>query len=92
VVGIVRRTVGADRLAIVTDAIAALGMPPGTYRLAGRDVTCDDESARLPGGGLAGSVISLDAAVRNLAAFAGVSLADAALAVTTVPARLLGMS
>lgn len=91
-VGIVRRAVGADRLAIVTDAIAALGMAPGEYRLANRDVTVDGSSARLPGGGLAGSVIGLDAAVRNLAAFAGVPLADAALAATVVPARLLGLA
>lgn len=91
-VGLVRRIVGADRLAIVTDAMAALGMPPGEYRLAGRDVTYDGESARLPGGGLAGSVLALDAAVRNLAAFAGVPLADAALAATVVPARLLGLA
>lgn len=91
-VGIVRRAVGADRLAVVSDTIAALGMAPGQYRLANRDVTYDGGSARLPGGGLAGSVIALDAAVRNLAAFAGVALADAALAATAVPARLLGLA
>jgi N-acetylglucosamine-6-phosphate deacetylase len=91
VVGIVRRTVGAERLAIVSDAIAALGMPPGQHRLANRDVIYDGLSARLANKGLAGSVIGLDAAVRNLAGFAGVSIADATLAATTVPARLLGL-
>jgi N-acetylglucosamine-6-phosphate deacetylase len=90
-VGIVRRAVGADRLAVVSDAIAALGMAPGQYRLAGRDVTYDGSSARLAGGGLAGSVIGLDEAVRNLAVFAGVPLADATVAATIVPARLLGL-
>lgn len=91
-VALVRRTVGADRLAIVSDAIAALGMPPGSYRLANRDVTYDGGSARLSDGGLAGSVIALDEAVRNLAAFADVPVADAALAATVVPARLLGLA
>ena len=90
-VALALRTVGADRLAVVSDAIAALGMPPGTYRLADRDVACDGLSARLPGGGLAGSVIPLDQAVRNLAQFAGIPLAEAALAATAVPARLLGL-
>jgi N-acetylglucosamine-6-phosphate deacetylase len=90
-VATVLRTVGSDRLAVVSDAIAALGMPPGTYRLADRDVACDGISARLPGGGLAGSVISLDQAVRNLATFAGIPIEDAKRAATTVPARLLGM-
>ncbi len=91
-VAVVRRAVGPDRLAVVSDAIAALGAAPGPYRLANRDVVYDGASARLRGGGLAGSVIALDAAVRNLAAFAGVALADAALAATAVPARLLGLA
>ena len=90
-VALVRRWVGADRLAIVTDAMAALGMPPGAYRLAGRDCIVDASSARLPGGGLAGSVIGLDAGVANLATFAGISVEEAALAATVVPARLLGL-
>jgi N-acetylglucosamine-6-phosphate deacetylase len=90
-VATVLRTVGSGKLAVVSDAIAALGMPPGTYRLADRDVSCDGISARLAGGGLAGSVISLDQAVRNLATFARIPLAEAKLAATTVPARLLGM-
>lgn len=91
-VSLVRRTVGPARLAIVTDAIAALGMPPGTYMLAGRECTVDESSARLPGGGLAGSVIGMDAAVANLAAFAGILEAEAARAATVVPLRLLGLA
>ena len=91
VVALVRRTVGADRLAVVSDALAALGMPPGAYRLAGRDVVVDETSARLPSGVLAGCVIGLDAAIRNLATFAGIDAAEAARAATTVPARLLGL-
>jgi N-acetylglucosamine-6-phosphate deacetylase len=91
-VAIVRRAVGADRLAIVTDAIAALGMGPGQHLLAGRLVDCDETSARLPGGVLAGSVIGLDQAVSNLAAFTGCTPAEARLAVTAVPARLLALA
>ena len=90
-VAVVRRAVGQDRLAVVTDAIAALGMPPGRHRLAGRLVDCDETSARLPDGTLAGSLLGLDAAVENLAAFAGCSLEEARLAATAVPARLLGL-
>ena len=55
-VALVRRTVGPERLAVVTDAIAALGMPPGEHRLAGRDVIVDETSCRLPDGTLAGSL------------------------------------
>ena len=91
VVALVRRAVGGDRLAVVTDAIAALGMPPGVHRLAGRAVDCDETSARLPNGTLAGSVLGLDQAVGNLATFAGLDAADAARAATVVPRRLLGL-
>jgi N-acetylglucosamine-6-phosphate deacetylase len=106
VVKLVRAAVGADRLAIVTDAIAALGMAPGTYRLAGQRVLVRDEtgesgepgvtggvaSARLADGRLAGSVLSMDEAVRNLASFSGIDVADAMAAATIVPATLLGVS
>lgn len=91
IVAIVRRSVGADRLAIVTDAIAALGMDPGEHQLAGRPVRVQRGSARLEDGTLAGSVLGLDEGLRNLAAFCGLDLADALPAITSVPARLLGL-
>lgn len=92
VVRLAWRLVGPTRLAVVSDAIAALGMPPGRYRLAGREVVVDERSARLPDGVLAGSVLPLDAAVRNLATFAGIDVAEARRAATDVPARLLGLA
>jgi N-acetylglucosamine-6-phosphate deacetylase len=52
----------------------------------------DGSSARLADGRLAGSLLSLDHALRNLMAFTGCSLEDAMLTVTDVPARLLGLS
>jgi N-acetylglucosamine-6-phosphate deacetylase len=90
-VALVLQRVGPERLAIVTDAIAALGMPPGRHRLANLDVEVDADSARLPGGVLAGSVLALDEGVRNLARFTGVTPEQALAAATSVPARLLGL-
>lgn len=90
-VAIVRRAVGADRLAIVTDAIAALGMDSGAHQLAGRAVTVEGGSARLEDGTLAGSVLGLDQGLRNLAAFCGFDASAALPALTIVPARLLGL-
>ncbi|HSS12144.1 MAG TPA: N-acetylglucosamine-6-phosphate deacetylase [Acidimicrobiales bacterium] len=70
-----------DRLAVVTDAVAALGAgavgPPGV---------------RTPSGRLAGSVVSMDEAVRNLVSFAGCTPADAIACASTTPARLIGAS
>jgi N-acetylglucosamine-6-phosphate deacetylase len=71
--------------------MAALGMPPGQYRLGDFDVRVDAATARLPDGRLAGSLLRLDQAVRNLMAFAGCTLAEAVQTVTTVPAAVLGL-
>lgn len=85
------RLAGPGRISLVTDAIAALGMPPGQYPLAGKTVEFDGSSARLPNGTLAGSVARLDDCVRNFAAATGCGLPAALDAVTSVPARLLGL-
>jgi N-acetylglucosamine-6-phosphate deacetylase len=90
-VSIVRRAIGAERLAIVSDAIAALGMPDGSHQLAGREVDVSDGEARLADGVLAGSVLRLDEGLRNLVSFGGCTIAEALPAVTSVPARLLGI-
>ena len=90
-IALVRRLVGPDRLAIVSDAIEALGLPPGRHRLAGRELLVDETSARLPNGVLAGCVIGLEEGVANLADFTGLSIDEARLAATAVPARLLGL-
>jgi N-acetylglucosamine-6-phosphate deacetylase len=75
------------RRAIVTDAISGAGLPPGrTAGLAGQALHLDETSARLADGTLAGSTSTLDAAVRNCVALAGVSLPEALRMATAAPA------
>ncbi len=81
----------ADGLILVTDAMAALGMPPGCYRLGDFDVQVDAVSARLADGTLAGSVLTANAAVWNLAQFTGWSAARALSAFSSRPAQMLGL-
>jgi N-acetylglucosamine-6-phosphate deacetylase len=74
---------------------ASPGASPGAaVRLGGTDaaVSPHDGSVRLPDGTLAGSTLSLDRAVRNLVAFAGVTVGDAVASVTATPAVLLGLA
>ncbi|HWH93513.1 MAG TPA: N-acetylglucosamine-6-phosphate deacetylase [Baekduia sp.] len=78
-----------DRFSLVTDAMEAAGQGDGTYRLGRREVAVHGSRAELSDGLLAGSVLTMDAAVRNLAG-CGASLADAVWAATGAPARLLG--
>jgi N-acetylglucosamine-6-phosphate deacetylase len=85
------RAKGPERVALVTDAMAAAGMPPGRYRLGGRPVSSDGVAARLADGTLAGSLLTMDRAVRNTVELAGVPVPDALRMASEVPARLLGL-
>jgi N-acetylglucosamine-6-phosphate deacetylase len=77
-----------NRIALVTDAIAAAGSAGRISHLAGQTLRVTD-APRLPDGTLAGSVLRLDQAVRNMASL-GVSVRDAISMASTVPAGLLG--
>ncbi|MGH2475581.1 MAG: N-acetylglucosamine-6-phosphate deacetylase, partial [Candidatus Limnocylindrales bacterium] len=89
-VALAARALG-DRLCLVTDAVAALGMPAGRVPLGELEAFATDEGVRLTDGTLAGSDLSLDRAVRNLVSFARVSLPGAVAAATIAPAALLGL-
>jgi N-acetylglucosamine-6-phosphate deacetylase len=81
----------AGRVSLVSDAMAGLGMPPGEHRLGDRQVTIDGQRAQLADGTLAGSVAGLDDGLRCLAVATGADVGDLVSAVTSVPARLLGL-
>ena len=88
-VATVQRTVGS-RLTLVTDAVAALGMPGGSQALGRTEVRVDGTGVRLPDGTLAGSNLAMDQGVRNLVAFSGCPPEAALGAASANPARLLG--
>ncbi|MDR7555631.1 MAG: N-acetylglucosamine-6-phosphate deacetylase [Armatimonadota bacterium] len=79
------------RVALVTDAVAAAGTVGGTATLGDRTVVVRDGAPRLPDGTLAGSVLTMDAAVRHVCAL-GVDLADALRMASVTPGALLGRS
>jgi N-acetylglucosamine-6-phosphate deacetylase len=83
------RCKGADGIAIVTDAMEAMGMAPGTYRLADRIVDVDGKTARLADGTLAGSILTMDAGVRNMVEFTGCPQVEALAMASSTPARIL---
>jgi N-acetylglucosamine-6-phosphate deacetylase len=79
------------RVALVTDAMAGAGNGDGSYVLAGIDVEVREGLALRADGVLAGSVLTMVEAVRNLHSL-GVPLEDALHAATAVPARVAGCS
>ena len=82
---------GAGQLMLITDAMAAMGMASGRYQLGEHAVVVDGASARLEDGTLAGSILTLDQALRNMMAFTGCTLAEAVQMASANPARLLGL-
>lgn len=74
----------------MTDAMQAAGMPPGDYELSGRKVRLEDGAVRLPDGTLAGSVLTMDAAVRNAVQMLRIPLHEAVRMATETPAEVLG--
>jgi N-acetylglucosamine-6-phosphate deacetylase len=82
---------GADRAALVTDAMSAAGMGDGRHDLGDQTVVVRDGIARLADGDtLAGSTLTMDAALRRAVA-AGVPLVDACRMAATTPAAALGL-
>jgi N-acetylglucosamine-6-phosphate deacetylase len=82
---------GPARAALVTDAMAAAGMPDGTYDLGGQSVEVADGVARLTrDGAIAGSTLTMDRAFRR-AAGAGLSLVSASRMASATPARAIGL-
>ena len=82
---------GAENIALVTDSMAAAGLSDGEYLLGPTEVTVLNGTARVTAtGAIAGGTASMLDLVRN-AVDAGVPLADAVLAASTVPARVLGL-
>jgi N-acetylglucosamine-6-phosphate deacetylase len=81
---------GEDNAVLVTDATAAAGMPDGRYRLGSLEVEVKDGRC-MAGGKLAGSVLVMDRAVRNVVQFAQWDLQQAVRLATLNPARVTKM-
>jgi N-acetylglucosamine-6-phosphate deacetylase len=86
IIKLVAEAKGPERTVLITDATAATGMPDGRYHLGTLEVEVHDGKCTV-GGNLAGSVLTMDRAVRNLAQFAGWSLPQAVAAASRNPAR-----
>ncbi|GAB3701727.1 N-acetylglucosamine-6-phosphate deacetylase [Spirosoma flavus] len=87
---------GADKTALITDAMRAAGMPEGESVLGplknGLKVLVEDDVAKLPDrSSFAGSVATTNRLVRNMVRLADVSLLDAVRMASTTPARIMGV-
>jgi N-acetylglucosamine-6-phosphate deacetylase len=88
---------GADKTALITDAMRGAGMPPGESILGSRhdglSVIIEDGVAKLPDrSAFAGSVATADRLVRNMIQLADVPLCDAVRMMTSTPAAIMGVA
>jgi len=81
---------GPEAAVLITDATAATGMPDGRYRLGSLEVEVKDGRCMV-GDSLAGSVLTMDRAVRNVMQFAQWDLQPAVRLATLNPARVAGV-
>ncbi|MFD7509610.1 N-acetylglucosamine-6-phosphate deacetylase [Streptomyces sp. NPDC059853] len=86
------RAAGPDRVAFITDAMGAAGMGDGSYPLGPLRVEVTGGVARLPEGTIAGSTLTLDRALRRAVTVDGLPIEEAVRALSTTPARLLGLA
>jgi N-acetylglucosamine-6-phosphate deacetylase len=82
---------GPQGTILVTDGIAAAGMGDGAYSLADEAIQVQSGVASLPNGTLAGSVVTMDQAVRNIVRLGLAPLAEAVRMASTNPAAALGL-
>lgn len=82
---------GADKIILISDAIRAKGMPDGKYDLSGQEVTVKNNQALLSGNILAGSVLKMDQAMRNMMQFTGCSLQNVIKMTSENPAKKLNI-
>jgi len=80
-----------EKIVLITDAMRAAGMPEGVYELGGQEVTVDKRQARLKDGTLAGSVLTMDKAVKNMVNKVGIQLPKAIQMASFNPARSIGI-
>jgi N-acetylglucosamine-6-phosphate deacetylase len=82
---------GINRTILITDSIRAAGMGNGEYDLLGQTVSVKGNVARIASGSLAGSVLTMDQAVRNAMAFCDIPFAHAIQMASLTPAKSLNL-
>ncbi len=82
---------GPERVCLITDAIRATGLPDGVYRLGKQTAIVKDGLPRTSEGNLAGSSLTMDAALRNVIKATGAPFADAWRMASLTPAESIGV-
>ena len=91
VVKMVYEIKGFENITLITDAMRAKAMDDGVYDLGGQKVNKIKNEARLEDGTLAGSVLKMNEAIKNMIDFTSCPINEAFLMASFNPAKLLGL-
>jgi N-acetylglucosamine-6-phosphate deacetylase len=91
IVKLILKMKGMEKMVLVTDAMRATCLHNGVYDLGGQQVTVFDNTATLSDGTLAGSVLRMPQAIKNMLQFTGCELLDAVKMASENPAKVLGI-
>ncbi|MBQ7667975.1 MAG: N-acetylglucosamine-6-phosphate deacetylase [Clostridia bacterium] len=91
VVALTFKVKGAKELVLITDSMQAASMPDGEYEIGGVKVTKENDMVKTKEGALAGSILNLLDAVKNLTNFTTASLAEAVVCASLNPAKVVGI-
>ncbi|MEK4426671.1 N-acetylglucosamine-6-phosphate deacetylase [Solibacillus sp. FSL K6-1523] len=91
-VNLVYKVKGAKQIILITDAMRAKGLPDGEYDLGGQIAYVTKNEARLEDGALAGSILTMEQAVKNMKAVTGCSLEDIVAMTSYNAAQQLGVT
>ncbi|KAA0965316.1 N-acetylglucosamine-6-phosphate deacetylase [Sporosarcina sp. ANT_H38] len=86
------RQKASNRIILITDAMRAKGLPPGTYDLGGQAVEVTHKDARLADGTLAGSILTMENAAKNMKSITNCTLSELVAMTSTNAADQLGLS
>lgn len=82
---------GPDKIVLITDSISASGMGEGKYQLGSQEVYVDKQHATLKNGTLAGSILTLNKAIKNFYEYSGAGLNEVVNMATLNPAKILNI-
>jgi N-acetylglucosamine-6-phosphate deacetylase len=80
-----------DKVVLVTDSISGTGMPEGVFNLQGKRVKYTSVDARLADGTLAGSVLTMDRALKNLGEVSGSTIEEVWMCSSHNAAKVIGL-
>ena len=91
IVNFIYKMLGRDRIVLISDAMRAKGLGPGEYEFGGKKIFVDKNTARLEDGTLAGSLLKINNAVKNMLDITKLTLTDMIPMVSENPAKLLNV-